>query len=202
MILDHGAIREALKNPESSATLIHSILKAKYDDAVYYWDPLTIYLEVKDDFDVDMPDAVLNKLAAVQILMTTDAFFKRIDAFIPICNTFNSGEPFFIAFDPATTEEIAWTLAEVALNREYIPFSYAIKKYIKITLAQDGYAEENSPDTILPALDEKFNPDAFKGALKSVTNNPNKDEIELYVDDKLTDIVREFDKIPDLPKGF
>jgi hypothetical protein len=30
MILDQGSVREALKNPESSATLIHAILKAKY----------------------------------------------------------------------------------------------------------------------------------------------------------------------------
>jgi len=200
MILDHASVREALNNSESSATLIHAILRAKYGDDIYDWDPLTIYLEVKADFDVDMPDAVINKWSAMQILMTSDAFFKRVDAFVPICNTFNGGEPFFAAFDPATTEEIAWTLAEVGLNREYMPFSYAIKKYIKIAVAQDGYDEANTPETILPALESRLNPRALKGALEGISTNSNKDNVELYIDEKLKDIVREFESIPNLDK--
>lgn len=190
-------IREALQSPETSATFLNAVIRRQYGDEAYDWDPLTVSLELKADYGVDISDEGMDRWSAMQIAMTTNAFFTRLDAFLAVCNTLAGGVPYFDAFDPVTVEEAAWGITEVAMNRDMLPFSYAIKQYLYVILQQDGYAEENYPEPIKMALGA--NPKRGE-IVNSVRGLENKDVVELYVDEGLKDVIREFNKVPSMAR--
>lgn len=189
--------QQALQNPETAATVIHAILLEQYGEPVYDWDPATVYLEAKADFNADMCPEAVDKWAAMQIVMTTDAFFKRLDAFLAVCNTLAEGAPFFGAFNPVTLEEAAWAIAEVALNREMLPFSYAIQKYLKLLLAEEGFTETAYPAIFKEVFGKDPSADDVRDSLAALNNETN---LDAYVEDQLRDLVSQFNKIPDMRK--
>ena len=123
--------KDVLENPDASATVLHAIVLKKYGEAWYMWDPSTVALELKSDFYAEVPAENMDKLSAVQVLVSTDSFFTDPSAFFGICSTFADGDPAFNVFDPPSMAEIAWTVAEVAINRELLPFARAIKKAVE-----------------------------------------------------------------------
>jgi hypothetical protein len=162
---------------------------------VYEWDPVTVYLETQADFQADMCGEAVDRWCALQVVMTSDAFFRRLDAFLAICNTLADGSPFFSAFNPVSVEEAGWAITEVALNREMLPFSYAIKKYLKTVLKQEGYSETNYPFVFNEVFGERPDSDKIRDGLAANNNDTN---LELYIDDQLADMVEQFNRIPDL----
>jgi hypothetical protein len=192
---DKYAKQQALQSPETLSTVIHAIMRQQFGDEAYNWDPLTSALEARDEFGAEMDTASLDRWSALQIVMTSDAFFKRLDAFLGICNTMNEGVPFFQIFDPVTTEEAAWAITEVSLNRELLPFSYPIRKYLKLILAKDGFAPGSYP-TVFKEVFEKT-PDA-EDIREDLASTHNRNNIEVYIDEQLQDMVYQFNKIPTL----
>lgn len=192
---DEAEVRALLESPETCATVIHAIIRSQYGEEAYGWDPLTVAMELKDDFKIDVPSQVLDRWSAIQTLMTSDAFFTRLDAFLGICNTFSSGEPFFSVFDPVTVEEAAWALVEAALNREFLPFDYQIQQYCRTILKQDGYNESDFPPVFAELLERS--PDAAD-IRKQLGTGANKTIIDTYIDEELADLVRQFNKVPHL----
>lgn len=187
--------QRALESPVTLATVLHAIIRTQYGDAAYMWDPLTVSLEVRDDFKAEMGAIPMDRWSAIQIIMTTGAFFNRLDAFLGICNTLSSGEPFFQVFDPVTTEEAAWAITEVSLNRELMPFSYPIRKYLETVLEDDGYTEAIYP----VVFKEVFGPEpAASDIRKELASLDNRDNVESYIDEQLKDLVVQFNRIPDL----
>lgn len=190
--------QQAFQSPETAATVVHAIMRQTFGEEVYDWDPLTCALEVKSEFSTEMDASTLDRWSAMQIVMTTDAFFKRLDAFLGICNTLNEGVPFFQVFDPVTVEEAAWAITEVSLNRELLPFSYPIRQYIRQILAADGYTEGDYPAVFEEVF--KDNPDekAIRRALADTSDPHNRDNVERYIDEQLADMVYQFNQIPEL----
>ena len=68
--------QQALESPQTLATVAHAIAKDKYGEEFYLWDPVTVYLELQADFRADVCTQVIDRLSAVQIVMTSDAFFQ------------------------------------------------------------------------------------------------------------------------------
>ena len=195
---EESAIAEALESTQTSASVVHAILLRKYGEEAYGWDLVTVMLEVQDDFKVDMSTPVTNKWGAIQTIMTTDAFFKRLDAFMAICNTLTTGDPYFTMFDPVTVEEAAWAIAEVSLNREMLPFGYMIKQYLSKILATDGYGTHDAPDVFDAVLEPEKGVITSREALRQIQETPNRNNVEAYIDDQLQDMAYQFDKIPSL----
>lgn len=189
------AVQQLLQSSQTMATVVHAILHRKYGDEAYDWDVLSTFMQVQDDFKVEMSSAVLNKWGAIQVIMTTDGFFTRPDAFMAICNTLTTGNPFFDVFNPVTLEESAWGISEVSLNRELLEFTYPVRKYIELLLGPDGYSLEGYPDVFKQALED---PENVRKVLKDVRGNPNNDALEEYIDDQLRDIASQFDQIPSM----
>jgi len=189
-------VRIALESSETVATVIHSIIRERYGMPAYDWDVLTVYLELKEDFRAEPSSETMNRWAALQTVMTSDAFFARLDAFLSVANTLAAGEPYFQVFDPVTVEEAAWTIAEVSMNRELLPFSYAIKQYLKQILRDDGYTHD------YPAVfDHVFEPEetpSLRKTLQEIRRTENHDNVEAYIDDQLRDMISQFNKIPSL----
>jgi hypothetical protein len=194
-MIDKYGRQQAFQNPETLATVVHTVIRNQYGEEAYGWDPLTVALEVKDDFGVDMDSAVLDRWSAVQVVMANNAFFTRLDAFLGICNTFAEGAPFFQVFDPVTVEEAAWGIVEVSLNRELLPFSYPIKQYLRTILKQDGYSETSYPAIFAEVFEAT--PDAIdiRKGLAALTNDT---ALNAYIADQLRDLVVQFNRIKDL----
>ena len=188
----------ALRSPETLATVLHEIILVRYGEEWLQWDPLTVFLELQSDWRADMCPEAIDRMAAIQVIMTTDAFFKRLDAFLSICGTLNDGSPSFEAFNPVTTEEMAWGLCEVALNREMLPFSHAVKKYIGQVLAQDGYTDGTYPAIFSEVFGAQPDTDRIRHGLAVVNNDDN---IGQYLSERMQDLVFQFGAIPDL-KGI
>lgn len=186
---------QALQNPETAATVIHAILLEKYGEQVYDWDPVTVYLETKADFNADMCTEAMDRWSAIQVIMTSDAFFKRLDAFLALCNALSDGDPFFSSFNPVSVEEAGWALAEVALNREMLPFSYAIKGYLKQVLKEEGFSEGTYPDIFKEVFTDNPSSEDIRDGLAELNNSENLDK---FIDEQLADIVHQFDQIPDM----
>jgi len=191
------AKQSALQTPETLATVVHAIVRKQYGEDAYGWDPTTVFLELQADFHADVDTTVLDRWSAISVIMTSDAFFKRLDAFMGICNTLSSGEPFFQVFDPVTTEEVAWAVAEVSLNRELLPFSYPIRKYMRMMLEQDGYDPMNYPDLFQEIMGKNPRAEEIRKIIGPSTN-PNQGNIDGYIDEQLKDMVYQLNKIPDL----
>jgi len=191
------AKQSALQTSETLATVVHAIVRKQYGEEFYTWDPATLFLEIQDDFHVDMETAAMDRLSAVQVVMLSNAFFKRLDAFMGICNTLSSGEPFFQVFDPVSTEAVAWTITEVSLNREILPFSYPIRKYMKLMLEQDGYDPMNYPEVFQEIMGKEPSAEKLRKII-GPSLNPNQDNVSNYIDEQLRDMTYQFNKIPDL----
>lgn len=190
-------VQRALQDPETLATTIHAIMRAQYGEEAYLWDPATVFLELKADFGVEPQSAVVDRFAAISIVMLSDAFFKRLDAFMSVCNTFSDGQPFFQVFDPVTVEEAAWGITEVALNREMLTFGYPVRKYLRLILAQDGYRGSDFPEIFTEALDETPDSEEIK---KDLANPVGRTVLDEYVLENVQDVQRQLESIPALAK--
>jgi hypothetical protein len=185
-----GTIKGLLESPQTLGTVIHAILRKKYGDEAYVWDLASVCMQVKDDFGADMCSEAVNRFGAIQVVMTNDAFFNRPDAFIAICNTLTTGEPFFDMFSPATTEEVAWGVSEVSLNRDLLPFSDDVLNYIQLVSNADGY-EGGYPRAIEAYLK---GPEEAGKHVREIRNNPNNDVVDMYINEQLKDMVYQFNK--------
>lgn len=145
---------EMWQNTEADATVLTAMLISKYGEEALDWDPLTIKLEIQADFHVTPPEEVMNKICAMQIVMASSSFFDRIDAFLNVCNALSEGDPFFEVFAPPETEEIAFALATVGMNRDLLPFSPTIQRYVKEVLKADGFDEDNFPPIFSAIFDK------------------------------------------------
>lgn len=196
-IKEHDAIRELLASPQTAGTVVSAIVRRQYGPEAYLWDLTTTLLELRDDFSVDVSENVANRWAAMQTLMTTDAFFSRVDAFMAIANALNVGDPFFQVFDPVTPEEAAWAIAEASINREFVPFGYRVTEFVRLSLQQDGM------DVGAPRIfDAVFDPDNKRGdvleLLRNIHTSNNSAALESYVDDQLRDLASQLNKVPSL----
>ena len=195
-IRNKSAIQELLQSPETLGTVINAIIVANYGEDAYDWDPLTVSLELKADFDVDPVPEVLDRWCAMQVLMGSDAFFRRIDAFLGICNTLASGEPFFSAFDPVTVDETAWTLAEASMNRDLLEFSPTVRSYVQKRLNFEGF-EGNPPEILAEMFKNRPKSEEIREGLASLDN---KDAVSATIDARIGQLIAQFGKIPDLSK--
>ena len=184
-----------LQSPETMATVVHAILKDRYGDEWYWFDQLSIMMDIQDDFRCDPCPEVMDRIAAMQVVMTGDSFFNRIDSFFAVCNAFADGDPFFGAFDPVTVEEAAWALAEVGMNRDMLPFSDTIKSYCRAILKEAGYGDSDYP----PIFDAVFDGKASLGDIKAgLASEENDASLKAYLAEQAEDLANQFDSIADL----
>jgi len=193
---DPFAVRQdLLTSANTMATVVHAIVRDKYGDDAYFWDPLTVALEIKADFSVDPVPQVMDRWSAIQVVMTGDSFFNRIDSFMAVCNAFSSGDPFFGSFDPVTVEEAAWGVAEVGMNRDMLPFSPTIKAYCRTILENDGYGKNGFP----AVFDLVFEDDVtIKDVAEGLVSKENGAALKGYLMENVDDIAKQFDSLKDL----
>jgi hypothetical protein len=192
-----SAVKSAFESGTTLTVVLLTLLQKQFGQDVYFWDPTTVFLEIKDEWGAEAATPVMDRISAGQIIVSTDQFFQDISAFLNICNTLSSGQPSFSVFDPVEPEEVAWALTEISLMRELRPFAPTIRDYIRTILEADGYTEENYPDIFEYVLKRRV-PKAkgFKDELERSLHDDQTDNVEMYVMDRLQDVLYQFDKIP------
>lgn len=190
----HTAIRYFIESEDPSGLALKTICDKQYGEEWYDWDPVTVVMELKEDFHADASETAVNRLSAVQVLMTTGRFYQELDVFLSICNTLSSGSPSFEFFDPVTVPEAAWAVVEIGLMREPVPFSYSVRKYIKVILEQDGLLDD--PPKVIRDIfldeDEQLSTVEAKIIFADSLHDLNRDGVDAFVHDKAMDIVKEF----------
>jgi len=187
--------KTALESPETFSTVLYALLNEKYEDQWLYWDPTTIYMELRDDFDADPASEVMDRISCLQVIMTSGEFFNNTQAFLAICNTLVSGAPAFNVFDPVDVAEASWAIAEVSFLREFLPFNYGIAKYLRTILESEGYGDDY-PDIFDEVFAKKPNKanEVRDEALKSLRDK-SRDEIAEFIHEQLHDMVYQFHEL-------
>jgi hypothetical protein len=151
---DKAASKTLLVHPDTFATVLVIILIDEYGTEALNWDPTTIAMELKDDFQVALPQENFDRLMIGIHLLITDEFFWSTPNFIETCNILSGDLYDPRTWDPADTEEIAWGITEAMLlsppENEEEPFTPEIRAYIGEILDQEGII--NPPDVLKIAL--------------------------------------------------
>lgn len=193
--IEKVARRTALESSEALGITVYAILNEKYEDEWLWWDSATIYMELRDDFTCEPSSETMDRVSAVQLLMTTGEFFTRLEAYLNICNTLTSGSPAFSIFDPVSSAEAAWGLAEVSFMREFLPFSPGIKAYIRTTLNTEGLYPDY-PDIFSDVLGKRpADADNIRAEALGSLHDGTKDEIDKFVHDQLESMVYQFNEL-------
>lgn len=119
---------------------------------LFTWSPLTIAMEIKDEFGMESNPVNFDKLMSAILVLTTDLFYHSLPDFCKICLSL-SGEP--EGFIP-DSEDCAWGITEALLinpPQDENTFSEEIKSFIGQVLNQDGIL--NPPDVLRIALRDK-----------------------------------------------
>ncbi len=197
------AAKLALETDATMGTVAAAICRKSFGDEFYFWDPATVYLELRDEFGAEPSTAVMDRISAAQLVVSSNSFFEFADAFMNVCNTLSSGSPGFAIFDPVEVEEAAWAITEVSFLRELEGFSPAIRSYIRLILEKDGYDDTDYPDVFDYVLGKKqLTSDAYKDVLNRTLHDEKRDGIEAFIMEQMQDMVYQFDKIPGMDDVF
>jgi len=137
---------EALTDLQTSATTCLAILLNQYGTDILEWSPETLWLEVMDDFKIDVEESNKDQIQALISAITTDRFYNEFEVFEAICKSLNNEDPDFEDSTPLSPEEASWGIYEVLLNDdEPQEFHQDINSYLQIILRDNGFLEAPEP---------------------------------------------------------
>lgn len=197
MTLDRLKVRRALESSKTMTAVLYTILTAQYGEAWIDWDPVTIYLELRDDFNAEPASEVMDRISALLVAVGTGEFFNRYEAFSGIAHAMNTGQPSFTMFDPVEVEEAGWAITELSLIRDLIPFGYSIRQYLKQALAADGYSADNPPPVLEHIFEAK---DPSSNVVKKLAGDTSGhdqqyQEFDDYIANQLKDMAFQFHEL-------
>jgi len=165
---DKRLAADLLADTETTATVLHMIILAAYGDEVYgsleygieAADPLELWLRIKEDFSVNVPESNENKVNALMLALSTEAFYDDPLAFISISNALYSGDLGDLvngALEDLTMPEMLWGIYEVELNRgDSEGFAISIDRLIDEIINNEAEDNEELEETEVVPYYEKF----------------------------------------------
>jgi len=142
--LGSKAVRTAedwLQDPSLFATCALALLIDRWGLDFVNWDPITVELELKADFGIDLDPGLQDRIQAASTVLTSDLFFVSPEAFAVTCDALNFGAPSSELLIPADLDDVLWGVSEVYLllgsdrDRE---FSHGIARYVGALLSEAG----------------------------------------------------------------
>ena len=159
---------DLLADTETTATVLHMIILAAYGDEVYgsiengieQAEPVELWMRIKDDFSVNIPESNENKVNALMLALSTEAFYDDPLAFISICNALYSGDLGDLvdgALEDLTMPEMLWGIYEVELNRgDSEGFALPIDRLIDEIIKNEAEDNEELEQAEVVPYYEKF----------------------------------------------
>jgi len=138
------AFRKAILSgeKESYGTVLVAVLCKHFDSMEWFdWEPQVLSDAVKDEFGVEMPPVVRDRIWALVSALTTDFFWTDAVFMNHVANALSGGPTNMLDLEPAEAEEIAWAIIEVGMSdledNEEPPVSPEIQAYVGATLKRD-----------------------------------------------------------------
>lgn len=125
------------------------------------WEPQVLNDEIRTQLGGKITSRNSDKLQALCLCLTSNQFYQDINAFIGVCNSLAGDGADFKTFDPATVEEMAWAVTEVALLDGSTGtladlFSDEIKEYIGLEAKREGFHTLPKPLTFGTGLKANY----------------------------------------------
>ena len=151
---DRGAASELLADPRTTGTT-GLVLAVKLVGERLFEDPDTgepmdmteLWMLMDEAYTCRVHDANENRINAMVLALTSDAFETEPAAFAGVCSSLSDGDLGDLVdgvFDPPTFDEVLWALAEIELMRdEPIALAPPVLKLLEHIAAE----EDDSPDT-------------------------------------------------------
>jgi len=162
--LDRKEVFKALSDDATYGTTAHVIALGTFGDDIYDMDPLELFMNLEDEYKVEMSEDVAEKLQAILLATTTAAFFEDPVAFRAIANTLLEGDPGFDGFDNVTIPEVLWSIYEVELNHEGTEFAPAVAALINKEIDDEG----EDVDTLDEAMHSSYHQRAVRALRKEL----------------------------------
>jgi len=133
-------ISEAFTDEDTPAFILHALCLSKYGIDCLDWEPETLWLELYEDFDIDVEESNKDKIQASIALIKANTFYEYFQAFEGIGKAFNGQNPNFEYITPLTPEECSWAVKEALLIDDTPEeFSEEIKAYVREVLRDHGF---------------------------------------------------------------
>jgi hypothetical protein len=137
------------------ATVLITQLVDEYGTEALTWTPETIRHQIQEDFGVELSQATTDRLMAGISLLTNNFFYRRLSAFIPLCNALSGSTVDPDTIDIADPWECAWAMTEallIAPPQTPADGQYAeeIRHYIGAVCREFGIV--NPPDILQVAI--------------------------------------------------
>ena len=104
--IDKKEAFKALSDDATFGTTAHVIALATFGEDIYEMDPLELFMNLEDEYKMELSSEVAEKLQAILLSTTTDAFYEDPTAFRAICNTLIEGDPGFDGFDNRFLDQV------------------------------------------------------------------------------------------------
>jgi hypothetical protein len=150
-----------LGDSDTFATVLHIIILSAYGEEVYGdpendippMDILEIIARLEEDFRTSIPVENENRINAIRLAVSTDAFYEEPEAMAAIASSLYNGDLDDIVngfLEDVTIPEILWATYEVELNREEpSEFSPACLRFIEKQIEEEREEHiDESVDTL------------------------------------------------------
>ena len=133
-------------------TSLMAITLDQFGSQMLDWHPLTLEMEIKDEFNVDPPDHIMDRLMVGIALLKTDNFFNSVVDFSRWCMTLSGHYLPQERFALPDSDDIAWGITEGMMlaspdaQSDGSYFSLEIAKFIGVILDAEGII--NAPDVL------------------------------------------------------
>lgn len=134
--------------PTFGTVLVGLVLKAYGGDALN-WDPLTLRVQIGEDFKVDIARVPYGKMMSLINVMTTDTVYRSVPVFDTTVNSL-AGSPGDQMDGVPAVDDVAWAVAEITMADpepplipgQRIPWSPDIQGYVGVVLDHEGISGE------------------------------------------------------------
>jgi len=138
-----------LTDPTTFTTSILALLADHFGGMEFVnWDPLTVNLQISDDFHITPPQFLLDRVNAGSSIFTSPLFHRSLEAFSQICNVLNFGVVSSKVMVPADLDDVLWGVTEAMLLEGDMfkeeGFSHNIARYVGVLLMEAGIRETPS----------------------------------------------------------
>ncbi len=135
-------LRDLLASQDTLATVIVAILVRTYGAEVYEWEPETVWIQVQEDFGVEMPEICHMRAVSLLAAIHSGEFYRDPAVFSATCEILSGTPSELDELSPdLLPAEIAWGVMEVRLNDDDRPvFSYDVARLAGLSLEEDGFS--------------------------------------------------------------
>lgn len=141
----YASIAEALEDSDLFASAALLILVDQFGVESMDWDPETINTELAERYSIDPSKSLMDRINAALALVTTDLYYRSLEAFTTINEAFANGPVSATTFNINSLEEVMFGLTEARLLEggeefDQRSFSHDISRYVGKLLADEGLA--------------------------------------------------------------